>query len=146
MEESIMAELKVITNTAYRNYSTQVRKREHLYEVREDEGSYSSNTEDLLEKMKMLLGMPMWPAFEGGVYLNADEAAQLYRLTHGVRGLMHILNRSINLRKSAEAFTAEPAICLTEFAESQCWAAAVETGEALVRLSNELQHRGAAGA
>ena len=139
-----MANLKVITNPAYRNYPTQLCEQEYLYEVREDEGSYSSNTDDLLEKMKTLLGLPMWPQFEDGVYLKPDEAAQLYRLAHGARGLMHILNRSAYLRESAEVYTADNVIWLNEFVESQCWAAAVETGEALVRLTDELQHRAAA--
>jgi hypothetical protein len=137
----VMADLKVITNTAYRNYSTQPRRRQYPCEVREDEGSYSSNTEDLLDKMKTLLNLPMWPQFQDGVYLKPEEAARLYRLAHGVRGLIHILNRSVHLRGNAKIYSIGQAIWLSELLESQCWAAAVETGEALAGFSDELQHR-----
>jgi hypothetical protein len=136
-----MADLKVITNTAYRNYSTQPRADRYLWEVKEDEGSYSSNVGELLEKMKKLLDMPQWPKFEDGVYLEPDEAAQLYRLAHGAQGLIRILNRSVHLRGTAKIYTVGQAIWLSELLESQCWAAVIETGEALVRISNELQHR-----
>lgn len=129
-----MANLKVITNNAYRNYSTQPREQRYPYEVREDEGSYTTSTDELLEKMKFLLGKPLWPEFPDGVYLNSKESERLYRLAHGAQGLIHILNQSTNLRKVAADYEGEPNLGLNEFLESQVWAALVEIGRGLVSL------------
>jgi hypothetical protein len=132
-----MANLKVITNPAYRNYPTQPREQWYLYEVREDEGSYATSTDELLEKMKVLLSKPLWPEFPDGLYLNSNEASRLYRLTHGAQGLIHILNQSTNLRKVAADYEGEPNLGLNEFLESQVWAALVEIGRGLVSFDIE---------
>lgn len=132
-----MANLKVITNHAYRNYSTQMREWPHLYEVREDEGSYTSSTDELLEKMKALFNKPLWPEFPDGVYLNSEEAARLYRLAHGAHGLIHILNQSTNLRRVSADYEGELGLGLNEFLESQVWAALVEVGRGLVSIDIE---------
>lgn len=133
-----MADLKVITNHAYRNHSTHLRADRYLREVREDEGSYSSNTDDLLEKMKTLLDLPLWPQFPDGVYLKPEQAERLYRLAHGMRGLVHIFNRSTHLCRIAKDYEEESNIWLNEFQESQVWSAVIELGESLVAATNEL--------
>ncbi len=124
-------------NNGYRNYPTQPRERQYLYEVREDEGSYNGSTDELLEKIKFLLGKPLWPEFPDGVYLNSAEAERLYRLTHGAQGLIHILNQSTNLRRVAADYEGEPNPGLNEFLESQVWAALVEVGRGLVSFDIE---------
>jgi hypothetical protein len=136
-----MADLKVITNNAYRNYSTQPRVRRYPCEVREDEGNYSNNTEDLLEKIKVLLDKPLWPEFPDGLYLKPEEAARLYRLTHGAQGLIHILNRSANFRRMAGDYEGEPNIGLSELLESQVWAALIEVGGKVASFDFDSQMR-----
>jgi hypothetical protein len=133
-----MANLKVITNNTYRNYSTHPRTPRYLHEVREDEGGYNNDTVALLEKIKGLLGKPLWPEFRDGVYLRPDEAARLYGLAHAAQGLIRILNTSVNAKRIAEDYEDESVIWLSEFLESQVWAAAMEVGKGLVGVADRL--------
>lgn len=132
-----MANLKVITNTAYSNHSTQLRGRRHIYHVREDEAEYQRNRDEFIGRIQSLLDAPLWPGFPDGVYLKADEAERLYRLAHGVQGLAHILNRSAHLRGRAQDYDGEPDIWLNEFEESQVWGAMIEMARDLAGLADD---------
>lgn len=133
-----MANLKVISNSAFSNYPTHVSDRWNAYQVREDEGEYHKTTDDLLNKVNALLNEPLWPKFPDGIYLKPDEAERLYRLAHGAQGLIHILNRSIHLSSNAKGYEDEPDIWLNEFQESQVWAAMIEMGRDLVSITDQL--------
>lgn len=87
------------------------------------------------------LSAPLWPQFDDGAFLNAIEAARFYRAAMGITGLIHLLDRSNNLRGDREHFEDATDLPLSPNHESELWCALTVLSTDLVYLAEDLQQR-----
>lgn len=87
------------------------------------------------------LSAPLWPQFDDGAYLNAIQAARFYRAAMGITGLIHLLDRSNNLRGDRENFEDATDLPLSEKHEGELWCALTVLSTELVYLAEDLQQR-----
>jgi hypothetical protein len=156
-----MANLNVIDNPAsgnfqYNHYYAGHRPNHHLHVVRESEPDYTNdygantdstfidtnigfnNSEPAINAAKL---QSLWPQFPDGAYLNAAEAAHLYRTTQAISGLVFALNRSTYQRGLVDDYINALKPSLSEAQESKLWSALIALSTDLIKLTDDLQNR-----